>query len=424
MYSDKLEELISLAIQDGELTEQWRNLIMRRAEKEKEDVEEVMMVVEARLKNLMKKTKSSEVKEKPKKKSSRAAKSHLDTNSVNEETFDYQNVKVFDGLIEHLKMNLEFQRRNPKEIVYTMCHPEKEKKDDLDNSIMYGRTHDSAGDGVNYGILTKCWYFWETLKLDGVKPCSSLDVVTALGLRISNCELDWFDGTPPFDYILTDDDARLMLKVAFWGHEKYKSLFMVLPFFEKFKCITHETVDGDVLYQYFIDCGDNVQLMAAVYTTVLNRLYGINICDLYWNNFFTKIAFNDNEKTGYFSHIREFGLYKPFEIITDNCLFPYRAIYSKCLVPERAVDKISEMADTYNEKYSNGENFILYKKERMLLLVPWRKQEQEAHNYKMDKMNITGKRYVNLAYRMMKDGTKYNNNFRGLLNYEWKEHVK
>ena len=46
MYSDKLEELISLAIQDGELTEQWRNLIMRRAEKEGEDVDEVMLVVD------------------------------------------------------------------------------------------------------------------------------------------------------------------------------------------------------------------------------------------------------------------------------------------------------------------------------------------------------------------------------------------
>lgn len=49
MYSEKLEELISLALQDGNLTEQKRNLIMRRAEKEGEDVEEVMMVVEARL---------------------------------------------------------------------------------------------------------------------------------------------------------------------------------------------------------------------------------------------------------------------------------------------------------------------------------------------------------------------------------------
>lgn len=49
MYSDKLEELISAALQDGNLTEQKRNIIMRRAEKEGEDVEEVMMVVESRL---------------------------------------------------------------------------------------------------------------------------------------------------------------------------------------------------------------------------------------------------------------------------------------------------------------------------------------------------------------------------------------
>ncbi len=49
MYSDKLEELISAALQDGNLTEQKRIIIMRRAEKEGEDVEEVMLVVESRL---------------------------------------------------------------------------------------------------------------------------------------------------------------------------------------------------------------------------------------------------------------------------------------------------------------------------------------------------------------------------------------
>ena len=49
MYSDKLEELISAALQDGNLTEQKRNIIKHRAEKEGEDVEEVMMVVESRL---------------------------------------------------------------------------------------------------------------------------------------------------------------------------------------------------------------------------------------------------------------------------------------------------------------------------------------------------------------------------------------
>ena len=49
MYSEKLEEVISAALADGNLTEQKRNIIMRRAEKEGEDVEEVMMVVESRL---------------------------------------------------------------------------------------------------------------------------------------------------------------------------------------------------------------------------------------------------------------------------------------------------------------------------------------------------------------------------------------
>lgn len=49
MYSEKLEEVISAALADGNLTEQKRNIIMRRAEKEGEDVEEVMMIVESRL---------------------------------------------------------------------------------------------------------------------------------------------------------------------------------------------------------------------------------------------------------------------------------------------------------------------------------------------------------------------------------------
>lgn len=51
MYSEKLEEVISAALADGNLTEQKRKIIMRRAEKEGEDADEVMMVVEARLHN-------------------------------------------------------------------------------------------------------------------------------------------------------------------------------------------------------------------------------------------------------------------------------------------------------------------------------------------------------------------------------------
>lgn len=55
MYSEKLEEVISAALADGNLTEQKRKIIMRRAEKEGEDVEEVIMVVESRLLNQTKK---------------------------------------------------------------------------------------------------------------------------------------------------------------------------------------------------------------------------------------------------------------------------------------------------------------------------------------------------------------------------------
>ncbi len=54
MYSEKLEEVIAAAIADGNLTEQKCNIIKRRAEKEGEDIEEVMMVVESRLKNVSK----------------------------------------------------------------------------------------------------------------------------------------------------------------------------------------------------------------------------------------------------------------------------------------------------------------------------------------------------------------------------------
>jgi hypothetical protein len=50
MYSEQLEELIALVIQDGNLTEQKRKIIERRAQKEGEDVEEVILVTEMRLK--------------------------------------------------------------------------------------------------------------------------------------------------------------------------------------------------------------------------------------------------------------------------------------------------------------------------------------------------------------------------------------
>ena len=52
MYSENLEELISLVLSDGNLTDEKRDIIKRRAEKEGEDVEEVMMVINSRLKKV------------------------------------------------------------------------------------------------------------------------------------------------------------------------------------------------------------------------------------------------------------------------------------------------------------------------------------------------------------------------------------
>ena len=48
MYSQLLEELIDSVLVDGVLTEQKRDIIERRAEKDGEDAEEVIMIVESR----------------------------------------------------------------------------------------------------------------------------------------------------------------------------------------------------------------------------------------------------------------------------------------------------------------------------------------------------------------------------------------
>jgi len=54
MYSETLEELISFALSKGELSEKDREIILRRAQKEGEDVDEVNMVLDAKVANLKK----------------------------------------------------------------------------------------------------------------------------------------------------------------------------------------------------------------------------------------------------------------------------------------------------------------------------------------------------------------------------------
>ena len=114
MYSEKLEEVIAAALQDGKLTEQKRNIIKRRAEKEGEDVEEVMMVVESRLQEITtahpkKEKKSTPSASKPKKEE---APSGNFTETVNGVSFNM--IRVEGGtftMFEHADcMNIKAQK--------------------------------------------------------------------------------------------------------------------------------------------------------------------------------------------------------------------------------------------------------------------------------------------------------------------------
>ena len=60
IFSARLEMLIKSALQDGILTEQERAIILRRAEKEGEDPDEVEMIIEARLAEMKQSTSPSE----------------------------------------------------------------------------------------------------------------------------------------------------------------------------------------------------------------------------------------------------------------------------------------------------------------------------------------------------------------------------
>lgn len=121
MYSEKLEEVIAAALQDGKLTEQKRNIIKRRAEKEDEDVEEVMMVVESRLLEVTKAPHS----EKEKKRTSATSKPKKETvpngnftETVNGVSFNM--IRVEGGtfaMFEHMQRKIEISNNHSPDLI-------------------------------------------------------------------------------------------------------------------------------------------------------------------------------------------------------------------------------------------------------------------------------------------------------------------
>lgn len=232
-----------------------------------------------------------------------------------------------EGLIDHLKRNLRMQEQQPGRLVYTMLGP------DFQDLYMCLDAFSNI-DGINAG---------EEL---ANKPCTP-DMIAATRVKISNCELDWFDGSAPLEGTL-GEEPKLQLKVAFWQIEKYYDKFKALPFVGMFREVAHKTKGGDVLYQYFIDCGCDVRLMAALYTAVLDKVYGVRRNEAAMENFSTHAVSVKgatgmiNDKAGLRTELEQYGL---------PC---YNMAYfnSKMLIGKDVLDDVKALVDEYNDKYS------------------------------------------------------------------------
>ena len=103
IFSARLEMLIKSALQDGILTEQERAIILRRAEKEGEDPDEVEMIIEARLAEMKQSTSPSEPNIKSESVSS-TPKPNVENGGSYE---DFLNKKKYEDLLNKKKKELD-----------------------------------------------------------------------------------------------------------------------------------------------------------------------------------------------------------------------------------------------------------------------------------------------------------------------------
>jgi len=253
--------------------------------------------------------------------------------------------EIFEGLTVYLKRNLEMQKKHPGKLIYTFL--------DLDNVDM-AMVMDYLGN-VN-DIYTDY--------TESCNPSHTLDTLIASRVKISNCELDCYDGSAPIEGTL-DDEPRLQMRVSFWQVERYYSRFKSLPFADMFTEVVHKIDCGDFLCQYFIDCGCDVELMAAIYTLVLNKVYGVQNSDVRMENFSTTMFPLDaitgkiDDKAGLHAELLQYGIAK-FKII------PY--ISSKMLIPKNVLKEVKTLIDEFNKLYSEKARvkFCLDENERQL----------------------------------------------------------
>lgn len=194
------------------------------------------------------------------------------TNKVSNQSFDYKKVKTFEGLVLKLERNLKLQKENPQSLVETSTG-----FDDLRD--LMGSPLCSFSPGYPFGEKF------------------SFTQHVGLLLRVYNCELDIYDGTSPLGDVANSTEPSLQMRVVLWQQDPLNEKFKSLPCASLFTEVRHETTDGDVLLQYFINCKDNAPLMAAVYTMVATQVYGIGLEALKVEDFSSNVVTIDGAPT-------------------------------------------------------------------------------------------------------------------------------
>lgn len=254
--------------------------------------------------------------------------------------------ETFEGLTIFLQRNLKMQKETPERVICTMCSP------DYCNLI------------PNMGVMDECGIL-EHEELNG-KDCSLLNSC-GLRVKISNFELDLFDGSNPFTTQLDDKEPKLQMRLVFWNNEKGLEVFKSLPCASCFIEVVHETTKEEKLFQYFVDCGQNVNKMAEVYTQVLTHVYGVKLEDVNLENFHTE-AFSTymgekviNDKKSLRQTLQKQGI--PF--------YKIPMLNNKMHIHSDVIDEMQKMVDNYNTNFSNKTNtkFVLNVEQKTLFRI-------------------------------------------------------
>lgn len=240
---------------------------------------------------------------------------------------DYQNMEVFEGMPLMLERSLKQQKKKPHELIET--------------GFFTTVPRNIYGEAICQFIEDGEWNVWHDKSY-------TMDQLTGLNKVVSNCELDAFNGTSPFGDVVNTDLPSLQMKLSFWECEPLHARFLSLPCAHLFTVVRHETTEGDVLLQYFINCEENVQLMAAVYTMILTQLYAIDLHDIHFENFQTCESILQGDVDEYIRTKQEL-----YEVLQTKGMatkiFPL--INFRYLIKPSSVEELDEFINLNNEKF-------------------------------------------------------------------------